>query len=164
MSDQNATILIVDDEPDILDTLRLFLEDDYQVLTATSGAEGLELLSQNQVVLIISDQRMPQMKGTEFLERAREVSPDSLRMMLTGFSDYDAIIEAVNRGHIYRYISKPWEPGDLKITIREAVESYRMRAKLKLAEEKIEQQNASLKEQIELFEGFVLLFDLFFAK
>ena len=124
------TILIVDDEPDILDSLALSLELDYDVLTANSGAEGLELLKQNQVALIISDQRMPKMTGVEFLAQAQELSPDTVRMMLTGFADFDAIIEAINQGQIYRYISKPWEPADLEIDIRQAIERYAIQASL----------------------------------
>lgn len=126
----NPTILIVDDEPDILDSIALSLELDYEVLTATNGADGLDLLAKHQVALIISDQRMPKMTGVEFLAQAQVVSPDSVRMMLTGFADFDAIIEAVNKGQIYRYISKPWEPTDLEMDVRQAIERYEMQASL----------------------------------
>ncbi|MBT5831739.1 MAG: response regulator, partial [Candidatus Latescibacteria bacterium] len=126
----NPTVLIVDDEPDILDSLALSLEMDYEVLTATNGADGLDLLREHRVALIISDQRMPKMTGVEFLAQAQEVSPDSVRMMLTGFADFDAIIEAVNKGQIYRYISKPWEPADLEIDVRQAIERYEMQSSL----------------------------------
>ena len=123
-------ILIVDDEPDICDSLELSLELDYDVLTANTGAEGLELLQQNEIALIISDQRMPKMTGVEFLARAQEISPSTVRLMLTGFADFDAIIEAINKGQIYRYISKPWEPAKLEIDVRQAVERYAIQASL----------------------------------
>jgi len=126
----NPTVLIVDDEPDILDSLALSLEMDYEVLTATNGLDGLDLLAKHQVALIISDQRMPKMTGVEFLAKAQEVSPNSVCMMLTGFADFDAIIEAVNKGQIYRYISKPWEPADLEIDVRQAIERYEMQSSL----------------------------------
>ena len=130
MLERRHTVLIVDDDPGILEALRLSLELDYEVLVAPGGAEGLELLARNEVALIIADQRMPGMMGVEFLERAREVSPNSVRMMLTGFADLDAIVGAINRGQVYRYISKPWEPKDLEIDVRQAVETYDMRVAL----------------------------------
>ena len=127
---RRQTVLIVDDEPDILDSLRLSLELDYDVQTATSGAEGLELLGTHGAALIISDQRMPKMDGVEFLAQAQELSPDSVRMMLTGFADFGAIVEAVNKGQIYRYISKPWEPRELEMDVRRAVERYEIETSL----------------------------------
>lgn len=130
MPDKRYTILIVDDEPDILDSLALSLETDYDVLTATSGFDALELLDQHEVALIISDQRMPKMTGVEFLAEAETRSPDTVRMMLTGFADFDAIVGAINKGQVYRYISKPWEPEDLAIDVRTAVERFSMQHSL----------------------------------
>ena len=116
--------LIVDDEPEILESIALSLEVDYDVLTATSGDEGLKLLADHEVALVISDQRMPKMRGDQFLREVRERSPDSVRMMLTGFADFDAIVLAINEGHVYQYISKPWEPVDLELDVKRAVEHY----------------------------------------
>ncbi len=130
MAEKRQKILIVDDEPDILDSLRFALELDYDVLTASGGEEGLGLLKEHEVAVILSDQRMPKMTGVEFLERAQAISPDSVRMMLTGFADFNAIVEAVNTGQIYRYISKPWEPRDLEVDVRRAVEAYEMQVAL----------------------------------
>ncbi len=130
MAEKKQRILIVDDEPDILDSLRLSLELDYDVLTAEGGEAGLALLEKQEVAVIISDQRMPKMTGVEFLEKAQEISPNSVRLMLTGFADFDAIVEAINKGQIYRYISKPWEPRDLEMDVRRAVEAYEMRVSL----------------------------------
>ena len=92
MPSKRHTILIVDDEPDILDSLALSLELDYEVLTSTNGPEALEMLNENKVSLIISDQRMPKMTGVEFLAEAEVLSPSTVRMMLTGFADFDAIV------------------------------------------------------------------------
>ena len=130
MAGRRYTILIVDDEPDVLESLRLSLELDYEVLTAPGGEAALGLIAEREVALIISDQRMPGLNGVQFLEKAQEISPNSVRMMLTGFSDFDAIVEAINRGQIYRYIHKPWEPRDLEVDVRRAVEVYEMKANL----------------------------------
>jgi len=130
MPAKRHTILIVDDEPDILEALDLSLEIDYNVLTATSGFDALDLLKEHEVALIISDQRMPKMTGEEFLEKAREMSPDTVRMMLTGFADFAAIVDAINKGQVYRYISKPWEPAELEIDVRTGVERYALQHSL----------------------------------
>ena len=130
MFDRRHTILIVDDEPDILQSLELTLESDYDVLTANSGTEGLDLLEKNDVSLVISDQRMPKMMGVEFLERSQTISPNCIRMMLTGYADIEAIIQAINSGRIYRYITKPWEPRDLEMDVRRGIESFTLKTSL----------------------------------
>ena len=106
----NHTILLVDDEESIIKSLkRLFRKEDYKIITASNGNEGLELLKRidKPVSLIISDQRMPEMTGTQFLEKAKDIFPDAIRFLLTGYSDMRAIIDAVNQGGIHRYINKP---------------------------------------------------------
>ena len=120
-------ILLVDDEPDILESLELSLEADYDVLTATNGDDGLTALRENDIAVIITDQRMPRMTGVEFLQKAQEFNRHSVRMMLTGFADIDAIVDAINKGQVYRYISKPWEPRDLEMDVRRAAETYDLR-------------------------------------
>ena len=105
-----GVILCVDDEPHILSALRrLFRAQGYEILTANGGREGLALLAGREVDLIISDMRMPEMDGAQFLERARQDHPHALRILLTGYADVAQIIGAVNRGEIYRYITKPWD-------------------------------------------------------
>src|SRR3954466_6348993 len=102
-----ATLLCVDDEPNILSALRrLFRSKGYRVLTAEGGAAGLALLEQEEVDLIISDMRMPEMDGAQFLESARARRPDAVRILLTGQADIQSILAAINRGEIYRYITK----------------------------------------------------------
>lgn len=130
MLERRHTILIVDDDRDVLESLRLSLETDYDVLTAPGGVEGLALLARREVALIIADQRMPGMTGVEFLARSQEVSPQTVRMMLTGFADLNAVVGAINEGQVYRYIAKPWEPRELEMDVRRAVESYEMRIAL----------------------------------
>ncbi len=120
------TILCVDDEEYNLDALRRVLRKDYEVLTALSGAEGLELLQTHQVSLIVSDQRMPRMSGVEFLEKSIELCPGIVRIILTGFTDVDDLIGAINTGRVYRYINKPWDPNDLLITVKRALENLEL--------------------------------------
>lgn len=120
-------ILVVDDEEAILETMTFTFEDDYEVLTATSAAEALELLERSApVAAVISDQRMPEMTGVEFLAQVFERHPSTVRIILTGFADMDAIIRAINDGHVYAYITKPWEPDQLKQVVRRAVDHHRL--------------------------------------
>jgi response regulator RpfG family c-di-GMP phosphodiesterase len=118
------TLLVVDDEPDVLDSLRHLFHRRYQVLTATDGSEAIELLEREDVQLILSDQRMPGMTGDTFLSRAREVRPEAIRMLFTGYADIQAVISAINRGQIFRFILKPWDVAELEATMRQAAEQY----------------------------------------
>ncbi len=122
---ERSRILVVDDEEAILETMTYTFEDDYQVLTATSARQALELLeADGRVAVVISDHRMPEMTGVEFLSRVFEMDPATTRIILTGFADMDAIIRAINDGHVYAYITKPWEPADLKQVVRRGVERH----------------------------------------
>jgi PAS domain S-box-containing protein len=120
-------ILIVDDEEAILETMTFTFEDDYDVLTSTTVSEALELLDQRgPVAVVISDQRMPETTGVEFLAKVVEKHPNTVRIILTGFADMDAIIGAINDGHVYAYITKPWEPDDLKQVVKRAVDHHHL--------------------------------------
>ena len=124
-SPEDRTLLVVDDEPSILAALRRVLRrEGYRILTAESGAGGLELLATNRVQVILSDQRMPEMTGTEFLSRVKELHPDTVRMVLTGYTDLDSVTKAVNGGAIYKFLSKPWDDGELREHIRDAFGHY----------------------------------------
>jgi CheY-like chemotaxis protein len=122
---ERSRILVVDDEEAILETMTYTFEDDYQVLTATSASQALDLLEEDgPVAVVISDQRMPEMTGVEFLAKVFEMEPTTARIILTGFADMNAIIRAINDGHVYAYITKPWEPADLKQVVRRAVDHH----------------------------------------
>jgi CheY-like chemotaxis protein len=124
---QRDRILIVDDEEAILETMQFTFEDDYDVLATVDAAEALDLLEKNApVAVVISDQRMPNMTGVEFLTQVFDAHPETVRIILTGFADMDAIIQAINDGHVYAYITKPWEPEDLKQVVRRAVDHHRL--------------------------------------
>jgi two-component system probable response regulator PhcQ len=121
----NPKIMIVDDEENILNSLkRLFRKEPYEILTAISGDEGLKILEDHQVDLIISDLKMPEMNGIEFLKRVKEKNPVPLRIMLTGHADLKNVIEAIDQGEIYRFLLKPWDDEELKMTIRQALDYY----------------------------------------
>jgi len=125
--EQRSRILVVDDEEAILETMTYTFEDDYQVLTATSASQALDLLQrEGPVAVVISDQRMPEMTGVEFLAKVFEMEPTTVRIILTGFADMNAIIRAINDGHVYAYITKPWEPSDLKQVVRRAVDHHEL--------------------------------------
>ena len=116
-------VLLVDDEESILSSLfRLFRKDDYEIFRATSGAEGLRIAEENDISLIISDYRMPGMTGVEFLSQVKDIVPDAIRIMLTGYADLEASIAAINRGEVYRFITKPWSDEALKMTVSQALE------------------------------------------
>ena len=123
-----ATLLLVDDEASILSSLRRQLRPaGYRIHTAESGAAGLEILEREPVDLVVSDMRMPEMSGAQFLEQVRIRWPGTMRILLTGYADVGSTIDAINRGEIYRYIAKPWDDNQLALTIRDALESNRLR-------------------------------------
>ena len=124
-------ILIVDDETDNLDAIKRLLRKQFEIFTSESGEAALEVMhSIGAVDVILSDQRMPGMSGSEFLEKAQEIDATPTRLLITGFADLEGVIDAINRGHIWRYIAKPWEPDDLRQTLLQAAERTRMRRSL----------------------------------
>ena len=111
---ERTRILVVDDEEAILETMTFTFEDDYDVLTSTSPREALALLDRSApVAVVISDQRMPEMTGVELLAEVYARQPNTMRIILTGFADMDATIGAINAGHVYAYVTEPWEPDQL---------------------------------------------------
>jgi DNA-binding NtrC family response regulator len=119
------TLLLVDDDADALDLLHgVLAQDGYQVLTARSAAEALELLALNDVQVIVCDQRMPAMSGSQFLDLVRGLHPDTLRIILSGYADLEAIIDAINCGAIYRFYKKPWTGDVIREDIRSAFRHY----------------------------------------
>lgn len=117
-------ILIVDDEPENVDTFVLNFGRKFNVVTATSGAEALRIAGEQSLAVAVSDQRMPEMTGTEFLSELRRVSPQTIRMIVTGYTDIDAVVAAINEGAITRYIRKPWDAKDLEMILRNALQQY----------------------------------------
>jgi len=146
--DEQIRILCVDDEENVLRSLkRIFLDNDYEIITAASGEEGLEILGRaGPVQIIISDYRMPKMNGVDFLRKVYKLWPHTIRIVLSGFADTVAIIEAINIGHIYKFIPKPWNDDELKVEISNALDRYFIGQKnLQLAKE-LEAKNRELQE------------------
>lgn len=143
----NPGVLFVDDEKNILHSLnRLFMDEEFTVHTASSGTEGLEIISKiNNIGVVVSDQRMPGLTGVEFLEKTREVRPDAMRILLTGYSDIAAVSDAINRGGAYRYITKPWNDEELVRIVREALNIYSLTRENKRLNEIVRKQNKRLK-------------------
>lgn len=124
-------ILLVDDETDNVDALERLFRKSYKVHKATSGKEALKILkSHPQIALILSDQRMPEMTGVQLLKKSITTHPHSLRILLTGYTDVESIVDSINSGEVYRYLTKPWDPIDLKNTIDKAIEKFRLRQEL----------------------------------
>jgi response regulator RpfG family c-di-GMP phosphodiesterase len=156
MSDSEHTILCVDDEQNILSALkRLLRKEGYGLLTAQSGQEGLQILEENDVHLVISDQRMPEMNGTDFLATVREKHPDTIRIVLTGYTEVDAITESINKGNIYKFFLKPWNDQALKLEIKQALEQYDLVRKNRDLDRKVMEQNEELKRINENLEHVV---------
>ncbi len=142
-------LMLVDDEQSILSSLkRVFRNKGYQILSAGSGSQGLEILegTEKRVSLIISDQRMPDMTGVRFLERAKKIFPDAIRFLLTGYTDMEAVIDAVNLGEIHRYLTKPWDDDDLLLQVQQALQQYELVAENLRLTKLTRKQNARLNE------------------
>jgi response regulator RpfG family c-di-GMP phosphodiesterase len=145
MSANKITILYVDDEENNLFSFKATFRIKYQVLTALSGNEALKILESKQVHIIITDQRMPEMTGVEFLEKVIEKFPDPMRILLTGYADMAAVVDAVNKGKIFHYVAKPWNEEELDLTINRAYEKYLEKVQLKDMNEKLAGSNDQLE-------------------
>lgn len=148
-------LLVVDDEKDILRTLTLTFEETCEVFTARGGAEALEILKTQDIALLIADQRMPEMKGVELLRQALVIRPQAIRIILTGYTDTAALIEAINQGHIYQYVTKPWDRQELRIIVKRALENYdlsmenqRLLEELQAANHRLRDENALIKKEL----------------
>lgn len=156
MNVNKHTVLLVDDEENILHSLkRLLRKEEYRLLTGSSSAEGLKILEENDVHLVISDQRMPQTSGTEFFAVVKERYPDVLRIILSGYTDVDSITESINKGHIYKFFLKPWNDQGLKLEINQALEQYDLIQTNKKLHEKVLEQNEELMKINENLEMLV---------
>lgn len=130
------TVLFVDDEANILSAVkRLFMDENIEIITAESGRTALDIITSLPVAVIVSDFLMPNMTGIEFLERAKILVPESIRILMTGFADMQAAIDAINRGEVSRFITKPWQNEALKNTVLDAVNRYNVAAEMKTADE-----------------------------
>jgi response regulator RpfG family c-di-GMP phosphodiesterase len=156
MNDSPHTVLFVDDEENILHSLkRLLRKEGYQIQTATNGSDGLKILNNRDVHLVVTDQRMPGMSGTEFLAKVKEKYPEVIRIVLSGYTEVDSITESINKGHIYKFMLKPWNDQNLKLEIKQALEQYDLMQVNKTLHEKVIQKNEELKKINENLEMMV---------
>lgn len=157
MEKRERTLLCIDDEPNILNALkRLLRKEDFRLLTAGSGKAGLQILAENEVHVVVSDQRMPEMNGTEFLKEVKAAYPDIIRIILTGYTDVDSISEAINEGHLYKFFLKPWNDQNLKLEIRQAMEQYDLMQDNKRLHDQVFRKNEELKKVNENLEQIIL--------
>jgi two-component system response regulator HupR/HoxA len=136
---EQATVLVVDDEPRVLDALEAVLAAEFRVLRAGGGEAALDVLRSQEVAVILTDYRMPGMTGVELLRHSQDLAPDALRIVLTAYTDVESLMDAVNTGHIYHFVSKPWDPNELTLVVRRAAERYALA-----------RENARLKDELEL--------------
>jgi signal transduction histidine kinase len=155
-------LLVVDDEADLVHSVQDLLRFDYRVLGATRAADGLKIMDKEQVHIVMTDQRMPEMTGVEFLRRLRQTHPDVVRLLFTAYADVKAVVDAINQGSVYRYIPKPFDPQELQTVLKQAVEHYELVAQRKelLAElqtknEQLESANGELRHANEIKKGFI---------
>ncbi len=148
MANDKINILYIDDEENNLTSFKASFRKDYEIYTATSAANGRKILIENAIEIIITDQRMPEMTGVEFLESIVADFPKPMRMILTGYADMPALVAAVNKGGIYRYISKPWNETELKLFIEQAYEVYTLREDNERLTNKLKKLNVELESLI----------------
>ncbi|CAN5510266.1 hypothetical protein BH10BAC3_BH10BAC3_26470 [soil metagenome] len=142
---EKINVLYVDDELNNINSFRATFRKDYNVFTALSGIVGLEILKEHTIHIIITDQRMPDMTGVEFLVEVLKEYSDPVRILLTGYTDINAVIDAVNKGHIYYYLNKPWDEQQLRIIIKNGYEIFRLREENKSLIEKLMTANDQLE-------------------
>jgi signal transduction histidine kinase len=155
-------LLVVDDEADLVHSVQDLLRFDYRVLGATRAAEGLRIMEREQVHVVMTDQRMPEMTGVEFLHRLRENYPDVIRLLFTAYADIKAVTDAINQGSVYRYVTKPFEPQELQAVLRQAVEHYdlvterkQLLAQLQEKNKQLESANSELRQANDLKKAFI---------
>ncbi len=143
--DEQISVLYVDDEVINLKAFQANYRRDFNVLIARSAEEGLQLVDENKIHVILTDQRMPVMTGVEFLEQVQQKHPEPIRILITAFSNIQAVIDAINKGNVYRYITKPWDKNELKSVIEKAYEVYHLREENKVLTESLIQANKQLE-------------------
>ncbi len=149
------TLLIVDDEPDVCDSVHDLLRREFRVLKAHSGQEGFRMMQEEEIHIIMTDQRMPQVTGVELLTKVKARNPRAVRMLFTGYADLESIIAAINQGHVYHFLKKPWQPEELLEAVRQASLEYeRLIAE---AEESavLRVEIATLQKRVDLLENEV---------
>lgn len=144
----NRSILIVDDEEKVIDVLKKTFEDEYTVYSSLGGIDALDQLKRHSIQVIITDERMPKMSGMQFLKEARTIKPNTVNIILTAYTDITVAIDAINSGNVYRYIVKPWDTDELRLTVRQAFELYYLLTENKSLTDELLQKNKTLEAKI----------------
>jgi signal transduction histidine kinase len=156
MSATRPTLLVVDDEPEVLRSIHDLLRIDYDVLTCERARDALEILdSPGEIHVVMSDQRMPELSGVSILHHAREVRPEATRLLFTAYADIRAVIDAINQGSVFRYITKPWDPEELEVVVRQAVEHHNLLVEKTRLVSELRESNRQLVEANRLKEAFM---------
>ena len=145
-------LLIVDDEPDVCDSVHDLLRREFRVLKAHSGQEGYRLMQEEEVHIIMTDQRMPQVSGVELLTKVKARNPQAVRMLFTGYADLESIIAAINQGHVYQFLKKPWQPEELLEAVRQAAVEYERLIADADESEKLRVEIANLQKRVSALE------------
>ena len=149
------TLLIVDDEPDVCDSVHDLLRREFRVLKANSGQEGFRLMQEEEVHIIMTDQRMPQVSGVELLTKVKARNPQAVRMLFTGYADLESIIAAINQGHVYQFLKKPWQPEELMEAVRQAATEYERLIATADESLKLREEIANLRRRVDALEAEV---------
>ena len=131
-------LLIVDDEPNVCDSVHDLLRREFRVLKANSADEGYRIMQEEEVHIVMSDQRMPQISGVELLAKVKSRHPRAIRMLFTGFADLESIIAAINQGHVYQFLKKPWQPEELEAAVRQAAVEFERLSKAAVEKERLQ--------------------------
>lgn len=148
-------LLVVDDEPDVCDSVHDLLRREFRVLKADSAELGYRIMQQEEVHIVMTDQRMPDITGVQLLSKVKARHPHAVRMLFTGFADLDSIIAAINQGHVYQFLKKPWQPEDLLAAVRQAALEYDRLAMVAIEREKLAEEVAELKLRVSALENEV---------
>ena len=155
MTRTRPSLMVVDDEPEVLRSIHDLFRHDYRVLTFQRGADALAALERVDVPVVMSDQRMPEMTGVELLRQVKRLRPDTTRLLFTGYADVEAVIDAINEGNVFRYITKPWDPAELAAVVRQAVEHHGLIVERRRLLAELTRTNAELAEANRLKGAFI---------
>ncbi len=149
-------LLIIDDEPNVCDSVHDLLRREFRVLKANSAQEGYRIMQDDEVHIVMSDQRMPQITGVELLAKVKSKYPQAVRMLFTGYADLESIIAAINQGHIYGFLKKPWQPEELETAVRQAAQEYDRLTEAAREREQLVQEIAGLHQRVSALEAQVM--------
>lgn len=148
-------LLVIDDEPDVCDSVHDLLRREFRVLKAHSAAEGLRILQEEEVHIIMTDQRMPSVTGVELLEKVKARKPQAIRMLFTGFADLESIVAAINQGHVFQFLKKPWRPEELQEAVRLAAVEYDTMLLDAEENDRLREEVHQLQRRVEALEDYV---------